>query len=282
MNHNYITLLLISCGGEMMNMKNSGSTYIEEDTKAETEETEEAQPEEPTQPDICATMYHPIHESGWTKEYIARQNGVEGLAREEGLGTVMENGIEVYQYQDTLETYHSSWFGTETHGWDMTISVSCNHNDQQGMFLLGWTGTFRSDDTWGQWQEMTAKHDEPRKYLPSEYTLGYEGSWSYDYDILLDVQISGGSYPSAQNISGTYQEVGFQSITLFNGEVVDAYKLVHSFTMNTEDGDSIQGYIEQYWVKGLGLVKEVYINPIDASEILSKELSAYSGLEIIE
>ena len=67
-----------------------------------------------------------------------------------------------------------------------------------------------------------------------------------------------------------------------DGQEVEAYKLVHSFDLIIEDGDTAQEYIEQYWVKGLGLVKEIYINPIDYSERIAKELSEYSELEIVE
>ena len=95
--------------------------------------------------------------------------------------------------------------------------------------------------------------------------------------------ISGSPYDSQQSINGLYQDVGFQDITLFDGTTVEAYKVVNSFQIIAEGSQEPQkGYIEQYWVKGLGLVREIYINDNDGSEVLSKELSTYSGLEVIE
>ena len=69
---------------------------------------------------------------------------------------------------------------------------------------------------------------------------------------------------------------------IVNGQEIEAYKLVHSFDLIIEDGDTVQEYSEQYWVKGLGLAQDIYINPIDYSKRIAKELSEYRELEIIE
>jgi hypothetical protein len=42
------------------------------------------------------------------------------------------------------------------------------------------------------------------------------------------------------------------------------------------------GYIEQWYVKGLGLVKEVTIDDAQPDPVLTKDLTSYSGLTIIE
>ena len=254
---------------------------VEEEKEAATEEQAEEIEIQDNTPDICKNDYHPIHKGGWSKEYIARYEGEEGIAKEEGLEPDFFNGIEAYRYRDVLETYNNGWFGNETHGWDSTVYVSCDYEEQSGMFLLGWNGTFRSDDTWGQYQEISAIHNPPRKYLSSEYALGYEGEWEYEQSIALNVRVSGSDYPATIALDGLYQDVGFQDITLFDGTVVEAYKLVNSFQM-TENNENKEGYIEQYWVKGLGMVREIYINGADGTEILSKELSSYTGISIIE
>ena len=250
-----------------------------------TEKQEEYEPNEnqDTSSEICKTDYHPIHIEGWSKEFIAIMDGQEGVAIERSLEPAVFDGIEAYRYQDVLETYKETWFGTEIHGWDTTVYVACDYNAQQGMFILGWEGTYTSDDTWGQTQEIKATHTPPRKYLSSEYALGYEGEWSYSYTLNFEMVISGSPYDSQQSINGLYQDVGFQDITLFDGTTVEAYKVVNSFQIIAEGSQEPQkGYIEQYWVKGLGLVREIYINDNDGSEVLSKELSTYSGLEVIE
>ena len=64
---------------------------------------------------------------------------------------------------------------------------------------------------------------------------------------------------------------------------VDAYKLTNSYSM-TEDGlfgeTVTTGFIEQHFVKGLGLVKEKHSDSENGSIILLKSLTGYSGLEI--
>lgn len=70
-----------------------------------------------------------------------------------------------------------------------------------------------------------------------------------------------------------------QDITLFNGETVTAYKLVNSYSQAGSTGTT-NGYIEQWWVRGLGLVKENHINMDTGAQIASKELTSYTGLSI--
>jgi hypothetical protein len=42
------------------------------------------------------------------------------------------------------------------------------------------------------------------------------------------------------------------------------------------------GYIEQWYVEGLGLVKEVNIDDAQPEPVLTKDLISYTGLSIIE
>jgi hypothetical protein len=65
---------------------------------------------------------------------------------------------------------------------------------------------------------------------------------------------------------------------IVNGQEIEAYKLVHSFDLIIEDGDTVQEYSEQYRVKGLGLAQDIYINSIDYSKRIAKELSEYDRI----
>ena len=74
-------------------------------------------------------------------------------------------------------------------------------------------------------------------------------------------------------------------MTLATGDEV-AYKVTNTFVRNGNPPFGApmpaSGYIEQWYVKGLGLVKEVTIDDAQPDPILTKELVSYSGLEIIE
>jgi hypothetical protein len=88
------------------------------------------------------------------------------------------------------------------------------------------------------------------------------------------------------NYEGTFVEAGISSMVLDTGDEVMAYKVTNTFVRNGQPplGAPMpaSGYIEQWYVKGLGLVKEVTIDDAQPEPILTKELTSYSGLEIIE
>ena len=75
--------------------------------------------------------------------------------------------------------------------------------------------------------------------------------------------------------------VSLSQITLFDGSTVEAYKVVNTFTI-TSDTEVQEGYVEQYWVRGLGMVKEIYIDAATQAVHMSKDLSGYSGLSVVE
>jgi hypothetical protein len=70
-------------------------------------------------------------------------------------------------------------------------------------------------------------------------------------------------------------------LTLFDGTTVSAYKLTNNSLIISDSGFGTSEqdiYIEQYWVKGLGMVKETFEDQTEGTILMTKELSAYSGL----
>lgn len=94
-----------------------------------------------TGPDYCHNDYHPLHETGWSKTYTATFSftgtaGTVGTATEAGFGRVtLPDGTEGYAYQDTVAIS-----GGESY--DVTTYVACDPPGEEGMFVIGWEGTY--------------------------------------------------------------------------------------------------------------------------------------------
>lgn len=228
----------------------------------------------------CPNDYHPLGTPGWTKTYSASFSwsgeAAEGTATESGLGAqTLPDGSSGWAYQDSTST--------SAEGYDVTTYVGCDLNGDEGMFIVGWEGSYQA--SLGGFPlpfDVDARLSPARKYLPAGYELGAVGSWSYSYTLDLTYQgDSGGPTSQPYTIAGTYAEAGFQELTLFDNTTVQAYKLVNTYA-KTDTTATVNGYIEQWWVKGLGLVKENHVNMDTGATIASKTLSSYSGLSITE
>ncbi len=229
-------------------------------------------------PGYCHHDYHPLHETGWTKTFSATFSFIgdansTGTATESSFGiTTLPDGTEGYSYLD--ETTVS---GGESYS--VTTYVACDPGSEEGMFVVAWDGSYDFGGFLAYTVDATLS-SPGRQYLPPEYALGAVGSWDYSYSLNIDaVDGTGKSSPNPYTVTGSYAEAGIQSYTLFNGETVDAYKLVNTYQQVGQLG-TVNGYIEQWWVKGLGLVKEVHLDMDTGSTIASKELTSYSGLTI--
>ena len=284
-----------------------------------TEETDTQDTEETDEPEICKNDYHPIHLTGWTKTFTATYEGNSAIATEEAIGEVEWNGRTVYAYKDTMSAQGQDTIGTPiTTGWDTTVYVSCGYDGQEGMFMVGWEGTasqcnlcFFAPTTY----EVNATLSPYRRYLSPEFAVGAEGSWTYDYQLSIDAMESncadgqdndfdgavdaadpdcqtgsteaGGGTPQNQSeqVTGSYLDAGFEDITILAGtasaQTVQAYKVVNTVTQTDQFGQPTESYIEQYWVKGLGMVKEDFLDE-SRNIVLSKELSAVNGLTVIQ
>ena len=211
--------------------------------------------------------------SGWSKEYSVTYQGSEGTAYEEGLGaTTTADGTAAYAYTDRVVTAQGE------NDYDITLKVACDVEDE-GLYVLEWGGNFTYLLFAGFPVEGTIDADliSHRRYLPPSYAVGFKGSWSYDYYLNMNVVSDGSPTPLNSQSTGTYSEVGFDTMTLFDGTEVEAYHLTNTYSIT---GDvAFSGYIDQWWVKGLGLIKETNTAD-DGSVLLNRELAAYSGLTI--
>ncbi len=230
-------------------------------------------------PGPCTHAYHPIHDAGWSKTFSATYNGQSGTATEEGLGNI---GDDLYAYRDTISA------GTDSYS--VQVTVGCDY-DGEGMYVLNWAGDYSMTvfDILPMGGTVSSELSPSRKYLPAEYAVGSTGSWSYSYSSNMTWTMDSGGLggdTGAQGgtvtYTGTYSELGFESYTLPGGESVQAYKLINEYTSS---GDVMgapipqEGYIEQWWVKGLGMVKEVsYDNADTSTPLMTKTLTAFTGL----
>ena len=286
-----------------------------EDT--DTTDTEETDTEDTETPELCKNDYHPIHQSGWTKTFTATYEGSTATATEMGLGAVDWNGQAVYAYKDVMTASEAGLFGPIETGWDTTVYVACNYNGGEGLFMLAWEGTATQKNFLGfpTSYEVEATLSPFRRYMSPEFAVGAEGSWDYDYQLSINALESnctdgqdndfdgdvdaadpecqtgtteaGGATPQNQSeqVTGSYLDAGFEDITILAGtaqsQTVSAYKVVNTVTQTDQFGQPSESYIEQYWVKGLGMVKEDFIDAT-GSITLSKELSSVTGLTVIQ
>jgi hypothetical protein len=270
---------------------------------SDTDDTDDTDTQDTQEPEICKNDYHPIHQTGWSKTFTATYEGETATAIEEGIGATDWNGETVYAYRDAMILQGTDSLGTPIPidlGWDMTVYVACDYNGQEGLFMLGWSGSFsecqfciyNSFDPTNPWLIPPTEYtidstlDPFRRYLGPEFAVGAEGSWAYDYQLNINaVDSTGAPQNQTEQVTGSYLDAGFQQITLFEGttqsQTVTAYKVINTVTETDQFGNPTESYIEQYWVKGLGMVRE---NFLDAEQniTLSKELNTVTGLTVIQ
>lgn len=280
--------LLAGCNGNSFNQgveptggDDTGDTDDSGDTdttdSGDTDDTDSGDTD--TVPEDCTNAWHPVHIDGWTKTFTATYEGSEGTATEVGLGpTKSPDGEFYYRYQDAISNTSGS-------GYDTVVTVACDLGADEGMFMLGWEGTYTYLllEFIPMTDQVEATHSNPRRYFSPEWAVGSEGTWDYDYDLNITQYAAGGKKPSyvVQHVSGTYADAGTTELTLFDGTTVTAYKLTNNSLIVSDSGfgkTKQDIYIEQYWVKGLGLVKETFEDQTEGTILLSKELSGYTGL----
>jgi len=243
----------------------SDNPYDQGQTKIDTADTDA---DADTDIQECPSSYDPVDQTSWTRSYSVTYNGKPTTGEQQGIGAATDYGVSGFQFRDAV---------TGSNGWDITTFVSCEGDDGDGMYQYGWEGDV-SLDMMGFPMEMvvTATDSPPRLYLPSDAEIGYRGSWAYDYTLIMDTS-DGKQYTGT--VSGTYQEVGWVETSLPTGETVEAYKLANSYHLSISSaGMEMDGYIEQLWVKGLGLVSESNYDLSTGDIYMSRELTSYSGL----
>lgn len=281
--------LLIGCTGNSYNQGNeqivtndTGDTSDTDTPGGDSGDTNDTDDTGETKPEPCENPWQPVHKTGWTKTFSATGGSGAGTGVEESLGLIEgPDGEYVYQYTDSLMTTNGS------DGYSGTITVGCDYDGQEGMSVLRWEGEYFT--TLGGFIPVntvfTAEPLPAQKYLPAEWEIGAVGGWEYSYDMEVFYDLGKGKMDSFyQTVTGEFLEGGMETMTLFDGTEVEAYKLVHSFSITADFGlgsqETSDGYVEQHWVKGLGLVKEVFEDELKSKTLMEKELSGYSGLTI--
>lgn len=196
------------------------------------------------------------------------------------------HGRDVYSYKDTLSVMVDNIIGVpEEKGWSNTMYVSCE--EEEGMYLNGWIGTITNDgfdiNTFQNYDsDVETDFGTGHLYLPYEFAVGGIGSWNNSYTLLYTkTDPSSGAQTNTRTISSVHNEVGFVAYTLFDGSSVESYKVVYEMAITDDFGQVENNYVEQYWVRGLGMVQEDFLDN-QGAVLLSKNLSAYSGLSVIE
>jgi len=160
---------------------------------------------------------------------------------------------------------------TGSFGWEAINYINCSASHPTGLFLtevdlgLSLMGGAASP----------AVFSTPRMYMPAEADIGNAGSWNYNYSTSIDLGMGAMSVSS----SGTYEEIGFESVTLFDGSRVNAWHVQQTYNTQLSGSlpQSFEGTIDSWWVDGLGLVKEVNLDNT-GSTFMTRELTGYSGL----
>ena len=272
-------ILFLACGGatydqgykpvlEDTSVEDTGTNAptaepTQEPTQPAAEPTQEPA-EEPEEQIICNNMWHPVHvEGAWEKNYSLTINGKQGTAVQKSGGIETFNNIVGYAYEDSV-TYSEDPLGL---GMATPVSysgksyVTCDYNGDEGMFLLGWAGVeskFEFDITTFQNVQKDTNYtgtlNPPIKYLSPAFIMdgqGTEGGWNYSSSLTTT---------SSTQLDGSFSD--FAAISWeWNGQTYQAHQAVHAFTIqdtsNPFQTTQKEIYIEQIWVKGMGMVEEI-------------------------
>jgi len=222
-----------------------------------------------TDPGDCSSAWDPVQKTGWVRTYNVEYMGAAGTGTQSAIGPATSSSGEAgYSYKDSM--LGDMAFASEAY--DTTVIVGCEGGSGEGLYAYEWNGTITH---YYQSFPITSVATPPRMYLPSDTDLGNKGGWDYTYT--LAVTTTSGADTLTYN--GTYLEIGFEDYELPNGHTVEAYRLTNSFSLtDTAMAASFNGYIEQWWVKGIGLVKELSTDADSMSTVMSREIVDYTGL----
>ncbi|MDP2315418.1 MAG: hypothetical protein Q8P41_21150 [Pseudomonadota bacterium] len=218
-----------------------------------------------TDTDLCTNRYDPLDVSGYIRYYDVTLMGAAGTGQQEGWGTGWTtNGDQAYVMYDEVST--------STGGWSGSIYEGCDYGGVAGMYMLEWDVS--AEVSGSSLGALLGTPTDPRKYLPSEAELGTGTSWSYAYT--TSASFSG--LPVTITVDGAYSEMPLTTVTLYDGNTYDAYYIINSYYLDLGGFTQINGELEQWYVEGLGLVREINTNTDDGSDVMSRELTGYSGL----
>jgi hypothetical protein len=260
-------------GDTDVNNQDSGEDS-DSDTSADTDTNVDTDTD--TGPDVTGDCHpaSPVATGGWSRTYSVSYQGASGTETQTGLG----NG----QVRSEMSA--------GANGWNIVQTFRCTSGKLES---VGWEGDVsQSIDLMGTAMPISAcvksTTNPPRPDLSDMATLKAKGSWSYSYTMDIakcDPNDSDNpAEPGAVPTSGTYTAWGPGTNPNPATSSYQAFKVTNTFD---QKGSSyplgglkdLDGYAEQYYVKGLGLVKEVMSDVNDPSQVyLSKELTGYTGL----
>lgn len=213
--------------------------------------------------DPCINSYDPVDVVNAYRAYDVMLAGAfAGTSTQENFGEAYtSNGEAAYDVYEEMTS--------DAGVWTVDTFVTCRATGSQ-------TGMF-----YAEWQSSGAgtPPSAAMRYLPAEADMGSVGSWDYNFTTSVDADGSG-LFLIDVEVSGTFEEVGFERIVLFSGSEFNAYHLrntVHEDISAVGQAFPQDAVVDQWFVKGLGLVRETIENTADGTMVLTREITGYDG-----
>lgn len=269
------------CGyGDTSSTDDSGVTNDDSaedsDSDSDSDTNTDTDSDTDTGPDVTGDCHpaSPVAVGGWTRTYSVTYQGESGTETQTGLG----NG----QVKSEMTA--------GTNGWNIVQTFRCTAGKLES---VGWEGDVKQSVDFSGFPIamdacVTSTTNPPRPDLSDMATLKNTGSWSYNYQMHIEPcdpnDSSNPASPGDVPTSGTYTAWGPGTNPNTYTAAYQAFKVTNTFDQKgssypTGGLQDLQGFSELYYVKGVGLVKEVMSDVNDPSQVyLQKELTSYTGL----
>lgn len=270
----------------------------------------------PSDTDIAAGNYgchnyDPVESSGWIRKYTLRTAGGTGVEKQTGMGLQTMPAGTAAAFPDGF-AYEVVITGLPALNSTSTYFNRCGVQGDDGAFEVGFSQVNTTKPTF----PLKAGAQTARKYLPDEVLMrGVFGANPWHVDMKYDMKVpafkvfptQGWAYDSAKlTYVGDVAPIGFETINVpALGGNVEAYHVNYTYTMEQKatsggffdifnqlfapltslfgfQGDdlSVSAVADQWYVRGVGLVKEsVYRYPASTQELIrEKTMTQCSGL----
>ncbi len=240
------------------------------DTDTDADSDTDADTDTDTTPttDLCTNSWDPLDQGYWIRYYDATYQGEAATGQQEGYGPSHWNGVDAWQYYDEITAGSGS-------GYAGYVYAGCDWGGNPGLYNVGWD---MSINMLGFPLTGTTEPDRPRMYMPAEADMGTVGTWSFSYS----ESISFSGLPLTLTFSGTYTERGTEVLRLPDGTDYNAYHLSVAYEEDLGGLASYSGTIDQWYVNGLGLVRETSYQTDNSTgtstELMTREITSWSGL----
>lgn len=275
--------------------------------------------------------FDPVSYSGWQRKYrvsfpglgcnlaTGRNCGVETHVPEGLLDLPMKIGGQTLQGFKVKQTVAQAGNNNYT----QSVWSKCDPTGlERGIYEYGYNYTVGSETL----KAVLKQANNPHRYLPDEakFYAGFDPSWQVT-DLRYTIQVPARNPITQQlgcpqtatgfrKVTATYVGLGFESLTVADVGVTDAYKLnvileqeqqitgrdggfqcqligdlygplfdafgaAFGFLgFDASTGGFVTASIDRWYVRGVGLVKEVGVDYLSRADLYSKELSSCSGL----